>query len=398
MSTMSFEYQNPTKLVFAAGSITRLGDLTSAYGKKALLVTGGGSVKRNGTFDKATQSLKQAGVSYVECTDIEPNPRITSVARGAEIARQEGCDVVIALGGGSVMDASKVIAAAFYYDGDPWNLILHGQPDPVFPTRALPIITIPTIAATGSEMNSWAVISNDESKTKSFIGADCLFPKVALVDPELTVSVPADQTAYGVSDLITHVTESYFNGIDGTPIQDRFAEGVILTALEYGPRAVEDGSDLEAREQVQWAATVALNGWVQAGTLGASPVHMMEHVLSAHHDIAHGAGLAIVNPAWMRFASKSRPERFAQFANRVFGVEINAKNPTEAATAGIDKYVSFLKKIGCPTKLSEVGIDDSLFEQYAEDTVLVARDGHGNLPGRPPMNKEQIIEVLRSVI
>lgn len=296
------------------------------------------------------------------------------------------------------MDASKVMAAAFYYDGDPWDLIGHGQNNWVIPTRALPIITVPTLAATGSEMNNGAVISNDDTKIKSFVSADCLFPKVALVDPELTLTVPKDQTAYGVCDIITHVTEGYFTGIDGTPIQDRFAEGVILNTIEWGKKAVADGSDLEARAQVQWASILALNGWVNAGVEMVPPVHMIEHALSAHHDITHGAGLAVINPAWMRFAAKTRPERFAQFARRIFGLSVTDKVDMELAIGGIEKFKNFLRSIGCPTRLSELGIGDELFTQYAEDAVLVVHDENGNLPGRPPMSKEDIVEVLRSAL
>jgi alcohol dehydrogenase len=395
-SFMKFEFRNPTHLIFGAGTLSRLGEVVRNHGKKALIVTGGGSIKRSGVFDRAVASLKDASVTIAECSGVEPNPRITSVARGADIARNEGCDVVIALGGGSTMDASKVIAAAALYDGDPWDMIGHGQDDWVIPTRALPIITVPTLAATGSEMNSGAVISNDDLKLKSFVMADCLFPKVALVDPELTLTVPKDQTAFGVCDLITHVTEGYFNGIDGTPIQDRFAEGVILTAMEWGPKALADGSDLEARTQVQLASVVALNGWVQVGTDFAPPVHMIEHALSAHHDITHGAGLAVVNPAWMRFAAKARPERFAQFAQRIFGLSATDKDDLSLATEGIEKFQDFLRAIGCPTRLSELGIGDGLFSRYAEDAVLVIHDENGKLPGRPPMSKEDIVEVLRT--
>jgi alcohol dehydrogenase len=247
-------------------------------------------------------------------------------------------------------------------------------------------------------MNNGAVISNDDTKIKSFVSADCLFPKVALVDPELTLTVPKDQTAYGVCDIITHVTEGYFTGIDGTPIQDRFAEGVILNTIEWGKKAVADGSDLEARAQVQWASILALNGWVNAGVEMVPPVHMIEHALSAHHDITHGAGLAVINPAWMRFAAKTRPERFAQFARRIFGLSVTDKVDMELAIGGIEKFKNFLRSIGCPTRLSELGIGDELFTQYAEDAVLVVHDENGNLPGRPPMSKEDIVEVLRSAL
>jgi alcohol dehydrogenase len=219
-----------------------------------------------------------------------------------------------------------------------------------------------------------------------------------LVDPELTLTVPRDQTAYGVCDLICHVTEGYFNGVDGTPLQDRFAEGVILTAMEWGPKAVADGSDLEARAQVQWAALVALNGWVQAGVHMVTPVHMIEHALSAHHDVTHGAGLAVLNPAWMRFAARTNPSKFVQFAERIFGLSSAGKNGLDVALEGIDKFEEFLRSIGCPTRLSELGIGDDLFEQYAEDAALVLRDEDGNLLGRPPMSKSDIVEMLRSAL
>ena len=395
---MEFEYHNPTRLIFAAGALARLGEVASQYGKRALLVTGGGSVKRSGVFDRAVASLKRAGVSTVECSGVEPNPRITTVRRGAKIARDEGCDVIIALGGGSAMDAAKVMAAAFYYDGDPWDMIFHGQPVPYVPTRALPVITVPTLAATGSEMNMGAVISNEETKEKSFVQAQCLYPVVALVDPELTMSVPQDQTAYGICDIITHVTEGYFNGVAGTPIQDRFAESVIITAMEYGLKALEDGNNLEARAQVQWASIVALNGWVNAGTNGGFPVHMIEHTLSAYHDITHGAGLAVVNPAWMRFAASHRQEKFVQFAERIFGLDAMNSSDLDCALEGIDRFEAFLKSIGCPTRLSELGIGGTLLTEYAKETVRIIHDDKGLLPGQPPMSEADIVAVLKSAL
>jgi len=395
---MKFEFQNPTRLVFGTGALSRLGELVRPFGSRALLVTGGGSVKKSGVFDRAVSSLKSAGVSVTECSGIEPNPRISSVIRGMLAAREGNCDVVIGLGGGSTMDAAKVIAAAVLYEGDPWDMIYHGQSEVRPPTRALPVITVPTLAATGSEMNWGAVITNEQTKVKSFVQAECLYPRVAVVDPELTVSVPRNQTAFGVCDLITHVTEGYFNSVDGTPIQDRFAEGVILTALEWGPKAVADGRDLEARAQVQWASVVALNGWVQVGTDAAYPVHMIEHVLSAHHDVTHGAGLAVVNPAWMRFAAKARPARFVQFAQRVFGLTPKHPDDLDCALAGIDRFEAFLRSIGCPTRLSELGISDALLSRYAEDTVRIIHDETGRLPGRPPMTEADIIDLLRSAL
>ena len=394
---MQFTFHNPTKIIFGAGNLSRLGEVAGEYGKKALIVTGGGSVRRSGAFDRAVESLKSAGIAWAECPGIEPNPRITSVARGADIARKEGCDMVIALGGGSVMDASKVISAAVLYDGDPWDMIRHGQDNVYVPTQALPVITVPTLAATGSETNCGAVITNAETKVKSFIQIPLLYPKAAIVDPELTVSVPKDQTAYGVCDLIIHVTESYFNGVENTPLQDRIAEGVILTAMEWGPKAIADGADLEARAQVQWAASVALIGWVQIGTGAGYPVHMIEHTVSAYHDITHAAGLSIINPAWMRFAAKARPAKFAQFARRVMGVT-SGSDELSCALAGIDRFEVFLKSIGCPTRFSELGIGGEMVETYARKTLRIINDGNGNLPGRPVMTEADIVAVLRAAL
>ncbi|MGE5515813.1 MAG: iron-containing alcohol dehydrogenase [Bacteroidota bacterium] len=393
---MQFEYDNPTQVVFGAGTLPRLGEIVRRYGSRALLVTGGGSVKRSGIFDRAVKSLTEAGVAVFECDGVEPNPRITSVRRGVSIARENKCDVIVALGGGSAMDASKVMAAGALYDGDPWDMIYHGQPNVYFPTEALPIITVPTLAATGSEMNCGAVISNTETTEKSFMHALCVYPKVALMDPELTLSVPKDQTAFGVCDLITHVTEAYFNGPDNTPLQDRFAEGVILTAMEYGPKAIENGNDLDARTHIQWAATVALNGWVSSGASGGYPVHMIEHTVSAYHDITHAAGLAIINPAWMRFAAKARPAKFVQFAQRVFGLNAKGPDDLECALAGVDCLEHFLKAIGCPTRFSDLGVDDSLFETYAKETLRVVGDGNGYLTARPSMSEADIVGVLRA--
>lgn len=319
--------------------------------------------------------------------------------RGAKIAKDNNCDVVIALGGGSTMDAAKHMAAAVFYDGDPWDMIHHGQEEEVVtPTKALPIICVPTLAATGSEMNPSGVITNEETTQKSFFWATCLYPRIALLDPELTISVPKNQTAYGVCDLITHVTESYFNGPDNTPIQDRFAEGVILTAMEYGPKAIEDGNDLNARTQIQWAATLALNGWVNVGASGGYPVHMIEHTVSAYHDITHAAGLSIINPAWMRFAARKNTPKFVQFAERIFGLKATGSDDLATALQGIDLFEEFLKQIDCPTRFSEVQIDGSLFEAYADDTLRIAGNENGNLPARPEMSKEDIISVLQAAL
>lgn len=384
---MKFQYANPTRLVFGAGSLDRLGAETARMGTRALVVIGGGSIQRSGTLDRALASLKGAGVEATVFEGVEPNPRLTTVAAGGARALDSKAEVVIALGGGSVMDAAKVMAAIPYYEGDPWDMMIHRQSQQRLPRRALPLITVPTLAATGSEMNGGAVVTNADTTEKSYVIAPCLYPALAVVDPELTLSVPPDHTAYGVADLITHVTESYFNGTGVTPLQDRMAEGVVLTALEYGPRAVSDGRDLEARAQVQWASVVALNGWVQAGSSAAGfPVHQIEHVLSAHTDMAHGAGLAILSPAWMRFAATRHRDKFDQFARRVFDLD--------DAPDGIEALETFFHSIGCPTRLTEVDVGPEKFDRYARDAVRVGGDG-SRVFGHPPLTVDDVIEILR---
>ncbi|SFS78803.1 hypothetical protein SAMN02910357_01853 [Succinivibrio dextrinosolvens] len=394
---MQISFYNPTRLVFGKGKLKELGSYAKEYGKKALIVYGGGSIKKNGVFDSAVASLKDAGIEFVECGGIEPNPKIDSVRRGIELVRSNNCDLIIAIGGGSAMDASKVIGAGALYDGDPWNMIFHGQDNVYIPTACMPIITVPTLAATGSEMNPGAVISNSETKEKSFVQTDALFPKVALVDPTLTLSVPKNQTGYGVCDIIVHLTESYFNGVDGTPIQDEFALTTIKNCMKYGLRAYKDGADLEAREQVQWSSILALNGFVNCGTNGAFPVHMIEHTVSGIYDITHAAGLAIINPAWMRFTIThgGNLDKFVSFSSYLFDVKSDG-DKVKTALAGVDKYEAFLKEIGCPIRFSELSIDDSKFAEIADTTLKVIHDENGNLPARPALSKADIVAILNS--
>ncbi|EHR77839.2 alcohol dehydrogenase [Thermococcus litoralis DSM 5473] len=397
---MKFEYYNPTRLIFGVGSLEKLGEVASKYGKKALLVIGRGSVKKAGIFDRALEVLKKAGVEVVEFSGVESNPRLSTVLRGVKVLKENKCDMVIGLGGGSVIDASKAIAAIALYEGNPRDMFIIAGRTPKPPEKALPIIAVPTLAATGSEMNGTAVITLDDGEIpiKTPMKSGAIYPTVAIVDPELTVTVPKNYTAYGIADIIAHVTESYFNGVGGTPIQDRFAEGVVITVLEYGPRAVENGRDLEARTQIHWASIVALNGWVNVGTYAQFPVHAIEHTLSALYDVPHGAGLAVLNPAWMKFAARYNPQKFAQFAQRVFGVSSEGRDPLEVALEGINRFEEFLRSIGCPTRLSELGIGEiteEMLYDWAEKTLEVRRDNQGRLPGIPPLSKEDIVEVLR---
>lgn len=392
---MKFDFVNPTRLVFGPGVFERLGDEAAKIGKNALLVTGRGSVRRMGLLDKALAKLRDAGVRAMVFEGVQPNPRLSTVEAGVRMAKEGGCDMVVALGGGSVMDAAKVMAAGVFYEGDLWDMFRRAGHRQRLPERALPILTVPTLAATGSEMNAGAVITNEESAQKTYCIAPCMFPRTALADPELTVSVPRYQTACGIVDIITHVTESYFNSRANTPIQDGFAEAVVRCAIEYGSRAVQNGMDLEARTQVQWASIVALNGWVQVGTAAPYPVHQIGHVLSAHHDLPHGATLAIASPAWMRFACMQAPERFVRFARNVFRVEASSTDDIDAGLRGIAALEAFFKELGCPTRLSDAGLPKVEIPSYARDAVLVGGDGE-RLDGVPEATEEDIRALLEA--
>jgi alcohol dehydrogenase YqhD (iron-dependent ADH family) len=392
---MKFDFQNPVKVVFGPGRLVELGGLVAEIGSRAMVIIGSGSVKQNGTLDKALKSLTDAGIAFEMFEGIEPNPRVSTIRRGIAAVRAFDAQVVVALGGGSVMDAAKVIAAGALMDCDPWDMVrVAGRPT-VEPDATIPVITVPTLAATGSEMNCNAVVTNEDTSQKSAVIHPVLYPEVCLIDPELTLTVPAYHTAAGVVDIITHVTEGYFNAAPGTPLQDGLAEAVIATTIKFGARAVADGSDLAAREAVMWSSTVALNGWVHAGWMAPFPCHGIEHVLSAHFDISHGMGLAIVSPAWMRFAvKKAGPGKWAGFARRVMGVV--CEDDMKAAVEGIDRLEAFFKSIGAPTRLHEVGISKESIHMLAEDTVRVSGD-KGFVASRPGLTAADIEEILMSV-
>ncbi len=330
----------------------------------------------------------------MQLNGVQPNPRLSLIRDGMQICQESGVDLVVGLGGGSVMDTAKAIAAGVRYGGDPWDMTRHGQKPYVPPREALPTMMIPTLAATGSEMNPNAVISNPETTEKCPISAPCLYPRVTIADPALTCSVPRSQTAYGAADIIAHVLESYASGVDDTPLNDRIQEGVILTVLEQAPKAVADPQDIGARTHLQWASIVALNGWAQAGTSNLFPMHYIEHVISAHYDIAHGAGLAIVMPAWMRVACEERADRYAQFAARVFGVSSEGGDADRVAREGIDRFVQALKDLGLPTRFGSAGVPADQFEVMAAEILRISAAPDGLLPGRPPLDKAGVLRVL----
>ncbi len=347
----NFVFQNPTRVIFGKDEISKLGEEVAKASKKVLLVYGGGSVKRNGVYRKVADSLRGAGVEFVELGGIKPNPVLSKVHEGIEAARREKVDGIVALGGGSVIDTSKTVAAGFYYDGDIWDAFVGKYKA----ERSLPIFTVLTISATGSEMNGIAVITNEGTKQKFSFWSFESYPKVSVMDPTVQFSLPWIQTANGAADAIAHVVELYFDGTDKTRIVDELSEGIIRTVIDSTDLLMKDPEDYDARANLVWSATMALNGFNGVGRNGGDwSSHAIEHSLSALFDVAHGSGLSVVVPAWMSYVYEENVAKFARFGKEIFG--ITAVDDSKAALEGIKNLKDWYRKIGLPVSLEDVGI------------------------------------------
>lgn len=382
----NFNFCVPTDIRFGKGQVECLPEELAKYGKKILLVYGGGSIKRTGLYDKLMELLKEFEI--FELPGIEPNPKLSSVEKGTEICKKEEIDMILAVGGGSCIDASKHIACSACYDGSPWDLVM----DRSKVKKALPIAVVLTICATGSEMNSGAVISNEETKEKLEINTPLLYPTISICDPTYLYTLPPKQTAAGTVDIISHVLEQYFQPNDEAYLTDRLSESVLKTCIHYGPIALSEPENYEARSNLMWASTIGLNHLLTVGKGGAWSVHPMEHELSAYYDITHGVGLAILTPAWMRYVlCEKTVERFAMYAENVWG--ITEEDPFKAAKAGIDQTEAFFQSLEMPSRLSEVGIGQEKFEEMAAEAVRtsgIARNSYY------PLQKEDIIKIFQA--
>lgn len=358
----NFTFHIPTDIRFGKDQIQCLPEELKKYGKNVLLVYGGGSIKRSGLYDKIRDLLKDFEVS--ELSGIEPNPKLTSVEKGAAICKEKDIQVILAVGGGSTIDASKHIAAAACYDGEPWELVK----DRSLVKKALPVAVVLTICATGSEMNSGAVISNEKTHEKLEINHPLLYPKLSVCDPTYLYTLPPEQTAAGAVDILSHVMEQYFQSNDEAYITDVLSEAVMKTVVKYARKAMDEPQNYEARSNLMWASTVGLNHLLTVGKGGAWSVHPIEHVISAYYDITHGVGLAILTPAWMEYVLSDKTVlRFARFAREVFGVK--ETDDAKAAELGIEKVREFNRSLGMPSTLTEVGILQDKFDEMAAEAV-----------------------------
>lgn len=360
----SFVYDIPVKVYFGENQLSHLGEELSKYGKRVLLTYGGGSIKKIGLYDKVLTEMKNAGLEVFELSGIEPNPRIDSVRKGAEICKNEKIDVLLAVGGGSTLDATKWMAAGACVDFDAWDFF-NEKWAPV--EKALPVVTILTLSATGSEMDAGGVINNPETKDKIGRIAAPLLPKVSFLDPTNTYTVSPYQTACGSADMMSHIIEVYFNMNQDLYMLDCFMEGLMKTIIKYTPIAMTDPDNYEARANLMWASSWAINGFINGGKQQAWSCHPMEHELSAIYDITHGLGLAILTPRWMEYClDENTVSKYVQFGVNVFGIDASLE-PMAIAKQSIEKLSAFFFDIlGLKRTFTEVGIK-------AEDFPIMAK-------------------------
>lgn len=381
---LNFNYSIPTKVFFGKGKISVLGKQLKQYGSSVLLVYGGGSIRKNKIYDKVVSILKENDISYWELAGVDPNPRIDSVKKGADICRENNIDIVLAVGGGSSIDCAKVIAAARYYDGCPWDIVKDSSKI----TNVMPIATVLTLAATGSEMDAGAVISNMQTYEKLGTGHYDMFPKFSILDPEYTFTVPKDQTAAGTADIMSHVFEEYFEKTEGAYLQNSLCEAILKTCIKYGPIALEEPDNYEARANLMWASSLAINNLLSYGKDSTWSVHPIEHELSAFYDITHGVGLAILTPHWMRYVlDDSTLNHFVDYGINVWNID-EKLDKYEIANKAIDMTRDFFLSLGIPASLGELGIKKDKLELMAKQAARFKDVGNFK-----PLNAYDILNI-----
>lgn len=382
----SFIYDIPVKVYFGENQLCHLGEELSQFGKRVLLAYGGGSIKKSGLYDAVIAEIEKAGLEVVEISGIAPNPRIESVREGAQICKDQCIDVILAVGGGSTLDAAKWMAAGACVDHDPWEFFSTWAPV----EKALPIVTVLTLAATGSEMDSGGVISNLETQDKIGRMEPPLLPKVSFLDPTVTYSVSKYQTACGSADMLNHILEVYFTMDQDLYMLDCFMEGMMKTIIKYTPIAMADPANYEARANLMWTSSWAINGFINGGKQHAWSCHPMEHELSAIYDITHGLGLAILTPRWLEYClDETTVSKYVQFGINVFGIDPTL-DPMEIAKKSIDMLSHFLfHTLELDDTFTKVGIKQKDFPIMAKKACM-----GGVLPGFKPLAQKDIENIF----
>ncbi|HHX54898.1 MAG TPA: iron-containing alcohol dehydrogenase [Clostridiales bacterium] len=367
----NFTFYSPTYFVFGKEQENQVGYYVKKFGgSKVLIHYGGGSAKKSGLIDRVEASLDKEGIEYVELGGVLPNPRSGLVYEGIELCKKEGVDFILAVGGGSTIDSSKAIAAGVKYDGDFWDFYEKGIPV----ENALKVGTILTIAAAGSEGSADTVITKEEGMLKRGASGEALRPAFSILNPELTQTLPAYQTACGITDIMAHVFERYFTNTTDVEVTDRLCEALLLTMIKEAPKVIANPNDYEARANIMWAGMVAHNNIVGVGREQDWSSHGIEHELSALYDVPHGAGLAVIFPAWMKYVMKHDIARFAQVAVRVWNVEMDFANPEITAAEGIKRFEEFLTSIGMPINFEQLGAKEEDIP-YMVETIGLGDQG-----------------------
>ncbi len=384
----NFEFYSPTRIIFGRGTEEKAGELAREYGKKVLLHYGGGSIKKYGLYDRVVQSLREAGVDFMELGGVEPNPRLELVQEGIRICRENNIDFILAVGGGSVIDSAKAISLGVPYQGDVWDFFM-GK---ALPEKNLPVGVVLTIPAAGSEASNSVVITKEEGLLKRSCNNDINRPVFAIMNPEISFTLPPYQTASGIVDMMAHIMERYFTHQTDVGLTDGLCESLLKAIIKNALIVMEEPENYNARAELMWAGTLAHNGIVGTGRIGDWASHAIEHELSALYDVAHGAGLAVVFPAWMLYVYKHNINRFAQFAVNVFNVDYDYASPEKTALEGIRQLKKFFQRIGMPTSLKELNIPTDSLEEMARKCK---RPNQGKLGYFLPLTEEDILAIYR---
>lgn len=384
----SFNFFNPTKIIFGENAINNLANEIKNY-KNILFTYGGGSIKKNGIYNKVIQILKNENKNVIELDGIMPNPRKEKVYEGIELCKNNNIDFILAVGGGSVIDCSKAIAIGSKTDKDFWQTFYIDWEEC---TDAIPLGTILTLSATGTEMDSGSVITDWENHIKTHYDSEHMFPKFSILDPSYTYTLPKEQTIYGSIDILAHVFEQYFSMPDESNLSDNLAEAIIRTVIDNLEIAIENPNNYNARANLMWCSTMALNGIIGLGKEQDWNSHQIEHALSGIYDIAHGAGLAIVFPNWMKYVYKNSINKFKKYAVNIWNVYTKNKTEEEIALEGINKTKEYFSRVGAPVTLSEVNIPESDIDKIVETVILTGEGSYLKI------NKEDIKNILISAI
>jgi len=388
---LNFDFQVPTRIIFGKDTHKDIGALLKPHARKVLLHYGGSSIKKTGVYDTVVASLKESQLDFVELGGVVPNPRLSLVHEGIALCKKEGVDLILAVGGGSVIDSAKAIAMGVYYEGDIWEV--YEQRRNI--TKALPVATILTIPAAGSESSDGTVITNEEKQMKLGYGNQHLRPLLSVMNPELFFTLPKNQIANGVADMMSHIFERYFTNTTHTDLTDGLCETTLKTIMKNALLVSADPRNYDAWCQVGFAGTIAHNDLLGLGREQDWACHGMEHELSAIYDVAHGAGLAVLTPAWMKYVYKTNINMFVQFAVNVMGVEGSYRDPDALVLEGIARLSEFFKKMGLPSTLSELGIDESNLELMAKKATGAAYGSEHPLGGLKKLYWQDVLEIYK---